>query len=135
MTFAINAKIVIVDDLPDMRRALADCLRRLGYANVIACTDGGEALGVLVKESDVTLVISDWNMEPVDGLGLLAGMRRDPRLKGLPFILVSAEAGPFRRNQAMEAGVSLFMAKPFGIEALRDALATVHAGHRTSGAA
>jgi two-component system chemotaxis response regulator CheY len=127
MTFAADAKIVIVDDLPDMRRALRDCLHRLGYSDITACADGGEALGVLEKEAGVTLVISDWNMEPVDGLGLLASMRKNPRLKSVPFILVSAEAGPYRRNQAMEAGVSLFMGKPFSFDDLREALASVSA--------
>jgi two-component system chemotaxis response regulator CheY len=101
MTFAADAKIVIVDDLPDMRGALHDSLRKLGYSNITACADGGEALSVLERDGGATLVISDWNMEPVDGLGLLAGMRKNPHLKSIPFILVSAEAGPYRRNQAM----------------------------------
>ncbi len=128
MTFPADTKILIVDDLEDMRQAVTRSLHRLGYSNVIAATDGGEALACLEATPDVGLVISDWNMEPVDGLGLLEGMRKNPQFKTIPFILVSAEAGPYRANYAMEHGVSLFLPKPFDAEALRDAMARVVAG-------
>ena len=125
MTFPKDIQIVVVDDLDDMREAMVRILARLGYTHVVTAADGSEALGYLKKMPDVRLVISDWNMEPVDGLGLLAGMRQVPHLRDVPFILVSAEAGPSRANQAMEAGVSLFMAKPFDPAKLSEALATV----------
>ena len=125
MTFPKDIQIVVVDDLDDMREAMVRSLDRLGYKNVVTAADGAEALAHLKKMPDARLVISDWNMEPVDGLGLLAGMRQVPHLRNVPFILVSAEAGPPRANQAMEAGVSLFMAKPFDATKLGEALATV----------
>ena len=124
MTFPKDIQIVVVDDLDDMREAMIKTLARLGYENVVACTDGADALARLKTFPNVKLVISDWNMEPLDGLGLLAGMRQVPHLRNVPFILVSAEASPPRANQAMEAGVSLFMAKPFDATTLSEALAT-----------
>ena len=124
MTFPKDIEIVVVDDLDDMREAMVKSLRRLGYENVVTCTDGADALSQLKAMPDVRLVISDWNMEPVDGLGLLAGMRQIPHLRNVPFILVSAEAGPQRANQAMEAGVSVFLAKPFDATTLGEAMAT-----------
>ncbi len=124
MTFPKDIQILVVDDLDDMREAMVKSLRRLGYENLFTCRDGAEALARLKTLPDVKLVISDWNMEPLDGLGLLAGMREVPQLRNVPFILVSAEAGPQRANQAMEAGVSLFLAKPFDAPTLGQALAT-----------
>jgi two-component system chemotaxis response regulator CheY len=124
MTFPKDISIMVVDDLDDMRAAVVKSLARLGYANVATATDGAEALALLKNMPDVRLVISDWNMEPLDGLGLLAGMRKVPHLQKVPFILVSAEAGPHRANQAMEAGVSAFLGKPFDAATLGETLAT-----------
>ena len=123
MTFAKDIQIMVVDDLDDMRAAMVKSLGRLGYGNVVTCTDGAEALARLATMHDVRLVISDWNMEPLDGLGLLRGMRQVPHLRDVPFILVSADATPQRENQAMEAGVSMFLGKPFDATTLGEAMA------------
>ncbi len=117
-----QAKILVVDDLAGMRSALRQALGKLGFDAVIECADGAEALDCL-RSHEITLVISDWQMEPMDGLALLHEVRSDARLAALPFILVSGEATPALRQRADAAGVSLILSKPFGPAALRDALA------------
>lgn len=117
-----HAKILVVDDLAGMRAALCQALGKLGFESVTACADGIQALDHL-KTHDVALVISDWQMEPMDGLALLREVRSDARLKALPFILVSGEATPALRERANAAGASLVLGKPFGPETLREALA------------
>lgn len=117
-----QAKILVVDDLAGMRTALCQVLGKLGFESVVACADGVAALDCL-KGNDITLVISDWQMEPMDGLALLREVRNDARLKALPFILVSGEATPALHERANAAGASLILSKPFGPEVLRDALA------------
>lgn len=117
-----QAKILVVDDLAGMRTALCQALGKLGFESVVACADGVAALDCL-KSDDITLVISDWQMEPMDGLTLLREVRNDVRLKALPFILVSGEATPALHERANAAGASLILSKPFGPEVLRDALA------------
>ncbi len=124
------AKILVVDDLADMRAALRQALGKLGFDLVIECADGVQALDCL-KTGEITLVISDWQMEPMDGLTLLHKVRSDARLKALPFILVSGEATPALHERASAAGASLILSKPFGPETLRDALAGL--GHRGPG--
>ena len=125
MPFGSASKIIIVDDVADMRRALLHTLNRLGFGHVIVCGTGPEVLTALEQDDDIALVISDWNMEPMDGLALLAAIRECARFQALPFILVSAEAGAHRRNQATSAGVTAFLAKPFDAMALGQALADV----------
>ena len=120
-----NAKILIVDDLEHMRAALKGALARLGFNQVQACGDGEEALAALRSE-DFSLVISDWRMEPMDGLQLLAEIRADIGLAALPFILVTAETEPTLRARATAAGASAVLNKPFGAEALRSALADLN---------
>jgi two-component system chemotaxis response regulator CheY len=116
------AKILVVDDLDSMRRALRQALSKLGFEAVVECEDGTQALTRL-REDNITLVISDWQMEPMDGLALLQEVRSDARLARLPFILVSGEATPQLHAQANAAGASLVLSKPFSPDTLRDALA------------
>lgn len=117
-----QARILVVDDLAGMRAALRHTLGKLGFDTVIECADGVQALDCL-KNDEITLVISDWQMEPMDGLALLREVRNDARLKSLPFILVSGEATPGLHERANAAGASLILSKPFGPEILRAALA------------
>ena len=123
MTAGTTAKILIADDFEVMRAALCRCLNQLGFANIIACADGAEALARLRREPDVALVISDWKMEPVDGFALLQAVRGDDALRGKPFILVTAESEPGLAERAVAAGASFFMRKPFDAGALLSALA------------
>lgn len=126
MMLVDGAKILIVDDLVSMRSALRQALAKLGFNDVLECGDGEAALATLESEN-VGLVISDWQMEPMDGLDLLQAIRRDTRLQRLPFILVSAEAGPQLHAEATAAGASLVLSKPFGAAALQAALAGLSA--------
>ena len=116
------AKICIVDDTSSMLIGLRRALLKLGYGTVIEATNGQEAFAGLEANADTALVISDWNMAPMDGLALLAAVRADKRFHKLPFILISADAGPHLREKAAQLDVSLVLAKPFDAEKLRAAI-------------
>ena len=119
------AKIIIADDMISMLVGLRRALAQLGFTNVIEAADGTAAVAALDVNPDTTLVISDWNMEPMDGLALLGAVRADARFQNLPFILISADASPSMRERAAKAGVSLVLAKPFDVEMLRVAMASL----------
>ena len=70
----MSAKILIVDDDPQMRKTLANLLRREGYATVEA--DGGEPAREVLKAEVFDLVITDLHMEPVSGLDLLRSIKQ-----------------------------------------------------------
>jgi two-component system chemotaxis response regulator CheY len=116
-----SAKILIVDDMVAMLVGLNRSLKQLGYTNIVEAENGEEAFAALAAHGDIALVISDWNMQPMDGLELLRAVRGDKRFVDLPFILASAEAGSLRR-QADRERVTI-IAKPFDIETLRSAVA------------
>ena len=120
-----TAKVIIADDAPAMLTGLRRALARLGCTNVIATENGEEAWGALNDNPDAALIVSDWNMEPMDGLALLTAVRARPEFKSLPFILVSADANPTLREKAVKLGVSLVLAKPFDAETLRRAIAAL----------
>jgi two-component system, chemotaxis family, chemotaxis protein CheY len=109
--------ILIVDDYVRMLRIIRMLLRQLGYDDVEEACDGETALAKL-RAKPFRLVISDWNMEPMSGLELLRQVRADPQLADLPFIMVTAEARATKIAEAQAAGVSGYIVKPFGAEAL-----------------
>lgn len=116
--------ILIVDDYKTMLRIIRNLLKQLNLENVQEATDGSSALKML-RDGNYGLVISDWNMEPMTGLQLLKEVRADAKLKGLPFIMVTAESKTENVVAAKEAGVSNYIVKPFNAETLRQKLVSV----------
>ena len=119
-----NMPILIVDDYKTMLRIIRNLLRQLNFTNIEEATDGSMALRKL-REKSFSLVISDWNMEPMTGLQLLKEVRADTKLKDLPFIMITAEAKTENVVMAKKAGVSNYIVKPFNAETLKGKLATV----------
>ena len=119
-----NMKVLIVDDYKTMLRILRNLLRQLGFMDVEEATDGSMALEV-VKQHDFGLIISDWTMEPMTGLQFLREVRADPKLKHIPFIMVTAESKSENVIAAKEAGVSNYIVKPFNAETLKSKMVSV----------
>lgn len=119
-----NMKVMVVDDYVTMVRIIRNLLRQLNFNNVESATNGAEALDKL-KQDSYGLVISDWNMEPMTGIELLREVRADPKLKHLPFIMITAESKTENVIVAKKAGVSNYIVKPFNVETLRAKMATV----------
>jgi two-component system chemotaxis response regulator CheY len=119
-----NMHILIVDDYKTMLRIIRNLLRQLGFVNIDEATDGAMALQ-LMRGGNYGLVISDWNMEPMTGLQLLREVRNDARLKGTPFIMVTAESKSENVIAAKEAGVSNYIVKPFNAETLKAKMVSV----------
>ena len=116
-----NMPILIVDDYKTMLRIIRNLLKQLGFDNVEEATDGSAALQKL-RDSEIKLVISDWNMEPMTGIELLREVRSDSALKKLPFIMVTAESKTENVVIAKEAGVNNYIVKPFNAATLKSKL-------------
>lgn len=127
MQLSSSAKIIIADDLIPMLVSLRRILNQLGFSEIHEGVSGVEALAALHDNPDAALVISDWNMQPMDGLEFLEEIRKDRRFAGLPFILISAETSPRLREQALAGGASLVLAKPVDADILRKAIAEIGA--------
>src|SRR3972149_3807765 len=108
-------KVLVVDDEQAMREFLTMLLEKQGH-RVITAADGEQALQ-LVAEQTPDLVISDLRMPNVDGIGLLAGVRKQP--PELPVIRVPAYASSDSTIQAMRLGADDYITKPFRIEEIR----------------
>ncbi|MCW2814860.1 MAG: histidine kinase [Nocardioides sp.] len=111
-----EARILVVDDNPDMRAYIGDLLRAAGYA-VSSAGDGVAALDV-VRAGGVDLVLTDVMMPRLDGFGLLRALRADPVLTVTPVIMLSARAGEEGTLEGLEAGADDYLAKPFSAREL-----------------
>jgi two-component system chemotaxis response regulator CheY len=112
-----NMKILIVDDFATMRKVIKNLLRQTGYQNVTEAEDGVVALKEL-KSQKIDFIISDWNMPNMTGIELLKAVRADSELSSLPFLMVTAEALQQNVVEAVKAGVSNYIVKPFTAEVL-----------------
>lgn len=116
-----SIKVLVVDDFATMRRILKNILKQLGFVNITEADDGTTALEEL-KKNNYDLIISDWNMPKMTGLDLLKQVRSDDALKEIPFLMVTAEAQKQNVIEAVQAGVSNYVVKPFTAEAISDKL-------------
>ncbi len=119
-----SIKVLIVDDFATMRRILKNILKQIGFKNILEADDGTTALDVLDKQL-VDLIISDWNMPKMTGLELLKSVRASDRYKKTPFLMVTAEAQKQNVIEAVQAGVSNYVVKPFTAEAISEKLAKI----------
>lgn len=121
-----NMKVLIVDDFATMRRILKNILKQVGLKNISEAENGKEALKELKKEK-FDLVLCDWNMPEMPGIELLNQVRSDSDLKDIPFVMVTAEAKKENIIEAVKAGVSSYIVKPFTAETVSEKLQKIFA--------
>ena len=123
-TFDKSMKVLVVDDYALTRDMVKAILRQLGFQNIVGVEDGVLALQA-IREEKIGLVICDWNMPRLSGLGVLREVRSIEKEKDLPFLMLTAEA--YRENvvEAMKAGVSDYVVKPFTAQALSEKIEKV----------
>ena len=116
-----DLQILVVDDHPINRRLLADQLTTLGY-QVITANDGLDALAVL-SANNVDIVLTDVNMPNMDGISFLKEVKKHPRYKFTPVIMLTTEAGRDKMEEGRMAGAKAWVVKPFQPPQMLDAVA------------
>ncbi|MDN5750921.1 MAG: PAS domain S-box protein, partial [Pseudonocardia sp.] len=105
-----RARVLVVDDNADMREYLARLLAP--EYQVAAAVDGVAALAA-ARRSPPELIVTDVMMPRLDGFGLLAEVRSDPALAGVPVLVLSARAGQEAAVEGLGAGADDYLTKPF----------------------
>ena len=118
MTIHHFSSILIVDDSGAVRSVVRKLLTQLRFKNIDEAPDGEAALEKISKQH-FSLVISDWNMEPMSGNILLENVRANKKYANLPFIMMTADPSIEKIVQAKKAGVTCFIKKPFRAEELQ----------------
>jgi two-component system chemotaxis response regulator CheY len=115
----IKMKILVVDDFSTMRRIVKNVLKQIGFENLEEAEDGVQALAKL-KSGSYGFVVTDWNMPNMDGLEFFKAARKEPNLKDIPFLMVTAEAEKDKVISAIQAGVNNYIVKPFTAEIFKE---------------
>lgn len=137
--FPTTSKFIVIDDFATMRKIIKKVLTELGYTNIDEAEDGAKALPMIQAATNsgapYALIISDWNMPNMTGLELLKTCKGEPTLKGIPFMLVTAEGEQKQIIEAAKAGVSDYVVKPFNAQTLKEKMLKVYQRHYGSQAA
>lgn len=128
--FNTETRILVVDDFKTMRKLVIGALLTCGLKNVSEADDGATAWPLIEAASKegkpFELIVSDWNMPQVSGLELLKKVRATKEGAKTPFVLVTAEAEQKNIIEALQAGVSNYIVKPFTTAAFQEKLLQVY---------
>ncbi|WII73798.1 response regulator [Bdellovibrio sp. 22V] len=131
--FPLETRILVIDDMPSIRDLVKNTLKAMGYKNIQEAGDGEEGLKILLQSNSVgtsiQLVISDWNMPKMKGLDLLKQVRATAEWANLPFVLLTSESERDQVTEAVLAGVSQYIVKPFSAKIFEDKLKAAYAKH------
>lgn len=112
--------VLIVEDDATMRRFITSVLKQqLSCKNIIQANSAEEALEYLNSHHDISmaadLIVSDWEMPRMKGDEFLFNVRHAPKLKSIPFIMVSVRNDKDALITAVQAGVNAYIVKPFSV--------------------
>ncbi|MER3432561.1 MAG: adenylate cyclase [Leptolyngbya sp. ERB_1_1] len=106
-----QAKILVVDDNPDLRSYVSGVLKRQGYL-VWTARNGAEGFEQ-AKTHYPSLIVTDLMMPIVSGLDMIRMIRAQEDLKGTPIVLLTAKADEDTRLEGVERGADAYLSKPF----------------------
>jgi DNA-binding response OmpR family regulator len=113
-------KVLVADDEPNIVKIMEFELKKSGY-QVMTANDGEEALE-LIRENPPDLILSDIMMPKMDGYELCREVKKDPALRGIPFIFLTAKTGMENRIQGYMLGATKYITKPCGRQDLLKAI-------------
>jgi len=102
--------VLTVDDSPTMRAILKLALEDAGFA-VVQAEDGIHGLEALERRQP-DVIVTDINMPRMDGFEFIEEVRGDPRLRGVPILVLTTESDTEKRQRARNAGATGWIVKP-----------------------
>jgi two-component system chemotaxis response regulator CheY len=124
MSLKNSLQIMVVDDMSVSRGLIENALDEIGLRRVDFKTDG-QARCAAWWANPVHLVISDYNMPGMDGLGLLEALRRNKSTQRIGFILITGRADRDVLTRGQQLGMNNFLTKPFSTQGLKTCIEQV----------
>src|SRR3981081_2964034 len=113
--------VLVVDDSRTMATIIGKLMREIGTTDINQGHDGHSTLDRL-PEKTFGLVLSDWDMRPMNGTELTQQIRKDPKNSKIPVIMITAKCDA---DEAWLCGADGYLTKPFKAEDLRDKIEEV----------
>jgi chemosensory pili system protein ChpA (sensor histidine kinase/response regulator) len=123
--------VMVVDDSITVRRVTERLLERNGM-RVVTAKDGVDAVSLL-REHRPDIILLDIEMPRMDGYEVANHVRNDPRLKGIPIVMITSRVGQKHRARAMESGVDDYLGKPYQENQLLAAIGALVDDRRLAG--
>ena len=117
---------LVVDDSLSARRSLAQYMQDIGY-DVRTARDGMEAFEI-IKARKPDILLSDLEMPRMNGMELISHVRADKSIADIPFIMITSRAAAKHREEAMAAGVDVYLTKPYSEDELLEHIKKLHIG-------
>lgn len=124
MPAAKSISVLVVDDQLTMRALVRAGLQQLGFNDIQEAPDGEEGLRFMLTKPP-QLVISDFNMPKLDGLGLLRAIRAHEPIRTTAFIMLTGRADKELVQRAVQYGVNNYLVKPFTVTILKEKIEAV----------
>ncbi len=124
MPASSSISVLVVDDQLTIRALVRSGLQQLGFRDIRESADGEAALRELLAKP-AHLVISDYNMPKLDGLGLLRAVRAHPPFRTTAFIMLTGRADTDLVKRAVQFGVNNYLVKPFTVQILKEKIEAV----------
>lgn len=121
MSFVQHLKVLVVDDTTTSRILISELLQDMGIRQISLAKDGEQALRMIMDQPQ-HLVISDFNMPKLDGLGLLKAIRTYGPTRNTPFIILTGKSDRALLERAAALGVNNYLTKPFTTPQLKRAI-------------
>jgi two-component system chemotaxis response regulator CheY len=124
MPAAASLSCLVVDDQQTIRSLVRSGLQNLGFTSISEAPDGEEGLRAMLGKP-YQLVISDYNMPKLDGLGLLRAIRAHPPIQKTAFIMLTGRADKELVSRAVQFGVNNYLVKPFTVQTLKEKIEAI----------
>lgn len=122
-------KVLVIDDHMLMRNLLTQCLISIGIKNIKFAANGNDALEEIkssrIAGQEFDVIMADWNMPLMNGFELLQKVRQDLKMNKTAFVMITAESEKGRIMEALQAGVTSYIVKPFSPEDISKHMAKV----------
>ena len=114
-------RVLIVDDSAAARIYERDVLKSFGVTDVVEASDGAKAVAAVVGQA-FDLIVTDYNMPYMDGLGLVGYLKQNPNTASIPIIMVTTEQDPSKLERVRQLGVAAVCDKSFPAWVVQDVL-------------
>ncbi|MEN8158635.1 MAG: response regulator [Myxococcota bacterium] len=121
-------RILVVEDSGAMRALIGAALEDLDEKLEVDEAESGFAALRLLPRTRYDLIVTDINMPDINGLELVSFVKRDPRYRETPLLIVSTEGSERDRDKGLALGASAYLVKPFVAEELREIVLSLLAG-------
>ena len=111
-----KARILLVEDERDLREAVTSRLAASAF-EVVTASDGEEGL-TKAEASHPNVIVLDYRLPKLNGDEVCAILKRDPRYKGIPILMLTARSGGSDGDRGRLCGANAYLQKPFSTEEL-----------------